>query len=158
MKQLVAMSKNNISVFVDYEATNVTFHIRETPDLLDLVREAIEASDIVGEGELLFERNMGRIVGTTSLVETTDADDIIYAKRKEREKYSRFAKNRELVPTSYIVICIRKQSGDYLLWTAWCGRLLPKEAYDPASHFSRTHALVYDEELIQLDTITTLRP
>ncbi|MNR24954.1 hypothetical protein D3C85_1420710 [compost metagenome] len=126
--------------------------------MLELVKEAIEGVDIVGEDEILFEKDMGRIVGATSLVETTDIDEIVYAKRKERDKYSRFAKNRELTPTSYIVVCVRKQGDEYTLWTAWCGRLLPKEAYDPASHFSRTHALAYDEDLVRLGTITAVNP
>lgn len=158
MRELVAISTNGVSVFVDYDATNVSFHIRETPNLLDLVGEAIEATDISGDGEIIFEKDMGRIVGTTTLVETTDVDEIVYAKRKERVKYSRFAKNGELTPTSYIVVCIRRQDNEYLLWTAMCGRLLPKEWHDPASHFSRTHALVYDEDLVRLDTATTINP
>lgn len=157
-RKLVGVSNDGYRVWLDHDATNVTFHIRETPNLLELVKEAIEGADIVGEDEILFEKDMWRIVGTTTLVKTTDADEIVYAKRKERDKYSRFAKNRELTPTSYIVVCVRKQGDDYMLWTAMCGRLLPKEWYDSTSHFSRTHALVYDEDLVQLDTATTVNP
>ena len=158
MKELIAVSINGVSVFLDYKATNVMFHIRETPNLLDLVREAIETTDIFGDNEIIFEKNMDRIVGTTTLVVTTDADEIVYAKRRERDKYSRFAKNRELTPVSYVVVCVRKQGDEYMLWTAWCGRLLPVESYDPTSHFSLTHALVYDKNLVQLDTVTTINP
>lgn len=157
-RKLLGVSKNNCEVWLDYDATNVTFHIRETSNLLELVKEAIEATDISGDDEIIFEKDMGRIVGTTTLVETTDADEIVYARRKNRVVYSRFAMNRELTPVGYVVVCIRKQDGEYLLWTAWCGRLLPKEWHDPSSNFSQTHALVYDESLLQLDTVTTIDP
>lgn len=159
MRQLFCKTKNDKAVFIDYDNTNVTFHILETPDLLELVKEALEQTEIGGrEQQIVFEKDLGRIVATTSLVETTDKDEIVYAKRRQRDSYSRFVKNRELIKTQYIVVVLRKVEGEYNLWTAGGGRLLPKEAYDPDSQFNATHALVYDEDLVQLDTITSIRP
>ncbi len=158
VRELIAISKNGREVWLDHDRTNVTFHVLETPDLLALVREAIETVDIGGDEEIVFEKDMGRVIGTTTLVETTDDDVTVYAKRKQRDRYSRFVKNRQPVSSCYIVVVIRKYDEDYTLWTAMCGRLLPKEAYIPGSVFNATHALVYDENLLQLDTITTSDP
>src|SRR3990167_727364 len=101
-KECLATSKNGRVVYIDYGNTNVTFHIRETSNLLELVEEVIEQTDISGE-KVVFETDMGRVVGTTTLVETTGRDEIVYAKRKERNAYSRFVKHREAVPSQYIV-------------------------------------------------------
>ena len=137
--------------------TNVTFHIRETSNLLELVKEVIEQADILGE-KVVFETDMGRVVGTTTLVETTDRDEIMYAKRKERNAYSRFVKHREAVPSQYIVVVLNYIACVYFLWTAMCGRLLPGDYSDPSDRlrldgFYQTHAQIYDESLIQLDTV-----
>jgi hypothetical protein len=35
-----------------------------------------------------------------------------------------------------------------------CGKLLPQEAYQDNSYFNATHALAYDENLVQTDTVT----
>jgi len=37
-----------------------------------------------------------------------------------------------------------------------CGHLLPAEAYVENSLFNQTHAMAYDESLIQLDTVRTI--
>lgn len=156
-KEYLATSKNGRVVYIDYGNTNVTFHIRETSNLLELVKEVIKQADILGE-KVVFETDMGRVVGTTTLVETTGRDEIIYAKRKERNVYSRFVKHREAVPSQYIVVALNFIAGEYFLWTAWCGRLLPGDYYDPSDRlksdgFYQTHAQVYDESLIQLNTV-----
>ena len=162
-KKLLCKSKNNKNIFLDEDNTNVHFHILETPNLLELVKETLVETEIEDEEQVVFEKDLGRIIGSTSLVETDENDEIVYAKRKNRNEYSRFVKNRELIPTSYIVIVLRKIDDGYNLWTAMCGRLLPSVAYDPkdkkdSNGFNRTHALVYDEKLIQLDTLTNVCP
>lgn len=154
----LGFSANGETVWLDHARTNVAYHLLETPDLLDLVREVLPTIQTTGEGQMVIEKDMGRAVGTTNLVETTDADEIVYAKRIGRDTYSRFAKHRDPIPCRSIVIVLRKTGGSYYLWTAMCGKLLPKEAYDRDSAFNATHALAYDERLIQLDTLTRKRP
>ncbi|HEX6258498.1 MAG TPA: hypothetical protein VFZ48_03395 [Candidatus Saccharimonadales bacterium] len=149
---------NGVEVYIDHDHTNVTYHLLETPDLLDLVREALPTIELPYEEQVVIEKDMGRVVGTTNLVETTDQDEIIYAKRIGRNTYSRFAKNRSPVACNSIVVVFRKRNAKYYLWTAMCGKLLPKEAYDAESHFNQTHALAYDERLVQLDTLTNTIP
>lgn len=149
---------NNKTVLLDYENTNIEYHLLETPDLTELVQEALPHL-VLGDGDqVVLEWDMGRIVGTTNLVETTDADEIVYAKRIGRNAYSRFAKNRQPIDCSSIVIVLRKDNEDYYLWTAMCAKLQPKEAWRPDSLYSKTHAMAYDETLIQLDTLTESKP
>ena len=155
----LATSRNSTVVYLDDNATHVMFHIRETPDLLDLVKEAIEAVDVPkNDDQFVFERDMGRVVGTTTRVHTGPTDEIVYAKRKERDSYSRFVKNRQAIPCRYIVIVLRNRAGKIYLWTAMCGRLIPAVAVNPSSHFWTNHALVYDDTLLQMDTMRTDNP
>lgn len=149
---------NNKTVLLDYGQTNIEYHLLETPDLIELVQEALPHLVLDDRDQVVLEQDMGRVVGTTNLVETTDRDTIVYAKRIGREQYTRFAKNRELTPCRSIVIVIRRSEGIYYLWTAMCGKKLPPEAYQENSAFNQTHALVYDESLIQLDTLVESRP
>lgn len=159
MKTLVlGSSADNKTIILDYENTNIDYHLLETPNLIELVKEVLPSLVVGDDDQAVLERDMGRVVGTTNLVETTDDDEIVYAKRIGREKYSRFVKNRQLAPCRSIVVVIRKCEEEYCLWTAMCGNLLPPEAYDEDSGFSATHALVYDELLIQRDTLRSSRP
>lgn len=135
-------------VTLDYANTNVEYHIIETPDLLSLVQEVLPTLILGDQAQIVVERDLGRIVGTTNLVETTDKDEIVYAKRVGRSKYSRFVKNRREIPCSSVVVVLRRGADGYYLWTAMCGKLLPPEAYQQGSDFNATHAMVYDEKLV----------
>ena len=163
MKEVIAAERlgataNGKEVFLDYTNTNVEYHLLETPNLLALVREALPYIELQDADQVVIEKDMGRIVGTTNLVETAEGDEIVYAKRVDRQEYSRFVMHRQPVPCDRIVMVIRKTGNTFYLWTAMCGMLLPKEAYQADSRFSQTHAMVYDEDLIQIDSLTQSRP
>ena len=153
MKRSLGKTADGFDAILDDNNTHVAYHLLETPDLIDLVIEALSSINTDGRDEVVVERDMGRVVGTTNLAETSDQDEIIYAKRKGRDTYSRFVKNRDVIPTQYIVVVLRKTVDGYLLWTAMCGRLLPQDAYDKNSKWSKMHAMVFDEHLVQKDTI-----
>lgn len=155
---ILGTTANGKEVCVDYKKTNINYHLLETPNLIELVKEALPNIVLEDLDQTVLEYDMGRVVGTTNLVETTQDDEILYAKRRDRDKYSRFVKNKELTPCSSLVIVIRKQDESYFLWTAMCGRMLPPDAYVEDSLFNRTHALVYDETLIQKHTATSSKP
>lgn len=160
LKKLLELgsSADGEMVTIDYDNTNLEYHLLETPGLLDLVREALPTVVLAGQTQVIVERDLGRVVGTTNLIEMTNEDEIIYAKRIGRSSYSRFAKNREPIASSSIVIVLRKGEGEYYLWTAMCGKLLPPEAYQQDSDFNATHAMAYDEKLVQVDTVTHSKP
>src|SRR6478672_6233102 len=98
MPELLAVSENNQSVFFDIEHTNIGLHMIEYPTILELVKTVVQHSVLEGEN-VGIEYDMGKVVGKTSCVETTEDDEIVYAKRLQRDSYSRFVKNRQLEDT-----------------------------------------------------------
>lgn len=162
MPEFLTTSLNQVKVFVDLENTNLALHVIENPNLQSLIKEVVEKSVLEGD-KVALEVDLGRIVGTTSMVEIGDGDEIVYVKRLGRDSYSKFVKDRELIPTSWVVTILFKEDYGYLVWSGWCGRLLPQEpdgkgGSRTAREFDRTHALVYDPNIIQIDTLNTTRP
>lgn len=148
----IATGRNSVSVYLDPHHSNVALHLLETPHLLDLVAELIATEDIHGE-KVAIEKDMLRTVGHTSLVKTDNSDEIVYAKRKQRDTYSRFVKNKQLLPTSWVTVILFREDNRYFLWSAWCGRLIPR-----VKDFWKNHALVYDPAIIQTETETNTVP
>lgn len=162
MVEFLTNSSNNAKVFSDVDSTNLALHIIENPNLLSHIKEAVKKSDLEGE-KVALEVDLGRIVGVTSMVEIHDGDEIVYAKRLDRDSYSKFVKNRDLVPTSWVVAILFKEEYGYLVWSGWCGRLLPQEpdgkgGSRTAKEFEASHALVYDPKIIQMDTLKSSKP
>lgn len=162
MREFLTTSNNNQPVYVDVEKTNLALHIVENPDLLTYIKEAIEQREVIGK-KVALEVDLGRTIGTTSMVEVSDEDEVVYAKRIGRERYSKFVKNRDLVPTSWVVAILFKDQDCYLVWSGWCGRLLPQEpdgsgGTRTSREFDQTHAMVYDPNIIQMDTLCTYPP
>lgn len=161
-REFLCKSANGVDVFVDLENTNIGLHVIENPDLVELVKEAVEGSEVDGD-KVALQKDLGRVVGKTSMVEVDERDEIVFAKRIERDKFSKFVKNRELVPTSNVVAILFKEDYGYLVWSAWCGELMPQEpggkgGTRTSREFDRTHAMVYDPEIIQPGTETTINP
>ena len=162
MKEFVCKTRSGESVYIDHEATKVGLHLAEAPQLLQLVKEVLTIRDVEGENVAL-EVDLGRIVGETSLIETTDDDEIVYARRLQRDKYTRFVKNKELMPTSWVTVILHKVDDGYNLWSAWCGKLVPtspggEDEMPKSQGYWRNHALVYDADIIQADTVTEVCP
>lgn len=162
MQQFICKTENNQSVFIDTETSNARLHILENPNLLDLVKEVLEQSEVSGE-KAAIEKDLGREIGETTLVETSDTDEIIYAKRLHRDTFTRFVKNRQPAKTNYITVILNKADNGYELWSAWCGRLVPTspgtdQEMSTTREFWAQHALVFDPKIIQADTITTTYP
>ncbi len=162
MQKFLAESKNGQKVFTDLDNTNIALHIVENPSLLNLVKDLIKLSEISGEN-VGIEHDFGKVVGKTSCVKTTDKDKIVYAKRKQRDSYSRFVKNRQLEDTNLVSAVLFKNEYGYLLWSAWCGSLVPTSPdsegrMKTSEGFWQNHALVYDESLIQHGTEQQDRP
>lgn len=101
-------------------------------------------------------------IGYSMLLETTDDDEIIYAKRLERNLYTRFIKGKE-PGYSYQVMCILKKSQQvndaYELITMYPGgnsekepedlHIQDKEEMKRSLLFWRNRALIYIKENIE---------
>lgn len=164
MKELLGKSKNNIAVYFDASGSHAATHFEDTPELKALVQEVVGRKDL--EGDLVkFDTDMGRVVGTSDLVETDASDEIVYAKRKNRDTYASFTKSRPPRPCSTVAVSLNRQSdGTYELHSAWIGPIdspsFPgDEKETPESKpFWTSHALVWGRQEIQPGTETTICP
>jgi len=97
-------------------------------------------------------------------VEIAEDDDIVYAKRINRDNYTKFVKNRNPPATSYFTVLLYKDGEDsYELVSAWVGRTCPSfpddiNATSDSKPFWDKHALVYGTQAIQDDTLTQISP
>lgn len=107
--------------------------------------------------------NMGRKVGFCTCVKVTEADKVIMAVRKKRHGPTPMVVGREPEPCSSLVVILKKgydHEGEYfILITAFVGEGSEPEPWDRqltpgtpaharAVKFWQTHALLYDEEVI----------
>jgi hypothetical protein len=163
MKKEISHTKNGRLVYVDDESSHAATHLADTPTLLALVQEFITELS-VEDDNIYLDKDMGRVVGTSDLVETTDQDEIVYARRPNRQTYTRFALHRTAEPTQMVTIVLQKDSdGNYELWSAWIGIAAPQfpgdEKETPESKpFWNRHALVWGNQAVQPGTETTACP
>ena len=162
-KQYLGYTKNNLRVFVDTESSHATAHITDDPALLALI-PGILASTLAIDGNIYFDKDMGRVVGKCDLVETRDDDQIVYAKRRNRNNYARFVLNRAPEQTSFITLALnRVATGEYELKSVWFGRLAPQfpgdnGATEESGPFWRRHALAWGTQVVQEGTKTNFWP
>jgi len=115
-------------------------------------------------GRLAIERDMGRVIGNTDIVETSDTDSIFYAQPNKKNFFSRYAKNRLPSPSHKLTIILEKDSdGDYEIVDTWigpCSPPFPGDVYETVKSRSywQTHALVLDPQAVQPKTITKTCP
>jgi hypothetical protein len=111
------------------------------------------------------------VIGYCNLVETYEKDEIVYAKRVNREIYTRFVKNVVPEPTNSAVFILKKnanKSGEYYLISMFPGYQNHKEPEDinigskeeliNSLEFWKNHALVYDESTIDVNSIKNYCP
>ncbi|WP_456276428.1 hypothetical protein [Bacillus sp. AK128] len=110
-------------------------------------------------------------IGITSLVDTDENSEIVYAKRKERNLYTRFVKHRQGSITNSFVVILNKsrhKENEYFLVTMFPGKGAYREPEDPnistkeelneSLLFWSSHALVFDESTIDRTTVTPICP
>lgn len=162
-KEFLGKTKNGFDVYVDMESSHAATHFAHQPELFGAVREVISSID--AEGNVVrVETDLGRVIGETDLVETTEQDEIVYARRPLRGvQYSRFVKNKSSSPTSWVTVDLRKDGENYRIYTAFVGRLAPSFPggdflAEKSREFWSTHALVWGSQEVVLGTETTECP
>jgi hypothetical protein len=155
--RIIGKTKNGKAVYVDTQSSHAATHIADTPNLLELVQEFV--ADFVPDGdEICVDKDMGRSVGLSDLVETGETDKIFYSKRLNRDNYTRFVQDRKAETTNFATVVLRKDpAGDYELWSAWIGPAVPQfpgdEFEKPESRpFWQKHALVWGNQAVQPGT------
>lgn len=161
--QLLCVTANDQKVYYDPIESHTATHFHDTPQLKALVKEVLEQTSLNQEKEV-FEYDLHRIVGKMDLIETTNTDEIIYAKRVNRDSFTRFVLNKSPADTSIVTFVLyRQDETSYVLSSAWVGKIVPSfpgsETETPESKpYWKNHALVWGTQNIQLDTETTVQP
>lgn len=110
-------------------------------------------------------------VGYCNCIDTDTDDEIIFAKRHGRDTYTRFVKNKKsniVYSVIFILNKNRKNFGEYYLVSMFPGKETFKEPEDinikskveltECLEFWQNHALIYDEEIIDINTIKNYCP
>ena len=124
-------------------------------------------SRVKSEGRkfLIEEVKFDRIVGETVCVPTTDADEIVWAKRPKRFGHSRFVKNRKPEPCDRVVVVLKRDDVEdyYVLIPAFVGHRPEPEPGDRNANgnsraFWESRALIWGSEETIPGTETTVCP
>lgn len=158
-KEFLGKTKNGCDVYVDLETSHAATHIQDTPELLGLVKGALQEIEPT-ENYHEFELDMGHVIGTSDLVETSEDDEIVYAKRRNRDTYTRFVRNKDPIPTQFLTLCLEKMNDDaYNLYSTWAGPNCPSSpdsivATPESKPFWEKHALVWGTQEVISGTET----
>jgi hypothetical protein len=104
-----ATSKNGKDITWLGEKSHAFTHFQDAPGLEAITREIIRSHDIGDGREIYLDIDMGRSVGESGLVEVEEGDELIYAIRKNRDRYTVFVKNRKPKPCSLVHVVIRQR-------------------------------------------------
>jgi hypothetical protein len=145
-------------------------HLASHPEVAALVPEVLATltvADFTGR-DLNKVVDLGRVVGISTCVETTDGDAIVFARRRGRKDgCTRFVRNREGNPTSTVVVRLfLNDQGLVALMTAFVGADAPAEPCSPSGRkdrgtwksactFWQSHALCWDGEVESDDFTAT---
>jgi len=164
----IGTSKNGVRVMYDPIRSHAATHLEDTPQLASLVAEVVGAMDLTGQ-ELARHIDLGRVVGTSDVVEVDDTDDIVYAVRKNREDDGLvpFTKTRKAQESTYVSVhLIPQKDGSYVLSSAWIGTFddddepFPQSADATKSSVAYWNhwAFVWGSQEVVSGTATTVRP
>ena len=162
-KYVIAKSPNGYDIYVDLITSSAGHCLSRQPYLINLIKEVLMPMHLKGPN-VSIEYDMGRVIGNTEIVTTSDKDAIFYAKSKNQNSFSRFVKNRSMSPTSQLTIILERDGdNNYELSDTWIGQNSPpfpgdgKETKLSKSYWE-SHALVMDQQVIQSKTITKVCP
>lgn len=160
----LAVSRNNISVWYDPISSHAATHIKDMPNLDKLAAEVVRQTDI-NEPYMQFHIDFGHTVGTSDLVENSPNDEIVYAKRLNRNEYAAFNKTKGAQPSSLVTVALEMQEdGTCELVSAWIGPSdspsFPGTERETAEskEFWAKHALVWGNQEVQPGSETINSP
>ena len=119
-------------------------------DVEKYLAEALGKVTSDGKYFVVANVDLGRVIGQRVCVETSDTDEILFAKRQHRKGLTRFVKNRKPKDSSTVQLVL-KQTEDlntYVCLTAYVGIHSEPEPWDPNAtensvKFWETHALIW---------------
>lgn len=129
-------------------------HMRQHANVLPFLKEIIPNMTVADKGGFIKTSiDMGRVIGVSDCVPTTQYDDIVYAQRVGRPGKTRFVKNRNPQPSSHVAVVMKRVGDKFKLLTSFIGQVAEKEPFDKSirtdeefmqsKHFWDNHALVW---------------
>jgi len=160
--ELLSASKNSVKVYYDMISSHAATHFADTPQLKGLVIQLLQNTNLTKDKEH-FEYDFKKLVGKSDLIATKPGDEIIYAKRLNRDNYTRFIMNTEPADSSVITVVLYKHDDYYELCSTWVGLIVPSFPTAPTATadsvpFWKEHALVWGTQEIQPGTETKVWP
>ncbi len=147
------------------EGTHLPNEMRE---ILPEILAKIDSSEYDLDADLRFEAcvDMGRTIGTTKLVPTSNTDEIVFAQLPHSEGLSRFVKNHgtEPKPTTMVTLIFKVNYGPgYAIVTGGIGHGAQREPWQEdsrptARHFWAEHAYIWGTLKVIPETETTICP
>ena len=131
-----------------------------TPELLE---DAIGRINTGGKDFVKERVDYDHPVGEQTCVGVGPEDEIVMVYRKGRSGQTPMVKNREAEPCNSVMVILRKdrlapEEATYEMLTSYVGEGSPREPWDPglsteeeckeSEEYWRTHALIYDDSLI----------
>ncbi len=162
-KFAISEPKNGHSIYVNLISSSAGRYLSRQPYVISLVKELLASKKLRGE-RMVIEQDMGRAIGMTDIVATSDKDTIYYAQPTKSEVFSRFAKNRyPQLSNTLTVIALQDTDGNYEVTDIWIGPncpAFPGDEYETleSKAYWQTHALVQDAQIIQSKSITKTCP
>ena len=163
MKHPIGQTANRTPVYVDLTRSQAAAHIAQQPHLPGLIKEALAKLNAT-EPSMSIEHDMGRNIGYSFVVETTDKDAVLYARLLRDDIYTRFVKNGKPAQTSFLTIVLKlDDDNEYELVDTWIGRINPprpgsEHETAQSKPYWTNHAFVFDKQPIQTSTITNKCP
>lgn len=162
-KYVITESPSGYEVYVNLITSSAGQYISRQPHVITLMKEVLDAKTLTGL-HVAIEHDMGRVIGNSNIVETTDKDTIYYAKAFKKSVFSRYAKNRNPAPSNVLTIILERDAdGGYEIHDTWIGPYSPPfpdidNMAAKSITYWENHALAQDEHAIQAKTITKVCP
>jgi len=153
-----------LPVFLFCYAVNAATHFADSPQLKELTQKVL-ARTTLDKDQMLFDTEIGSPIGKSDLVENDEGDDIVYAKRKNRDVYTSFNKTKAPHPCSIVAIGVEKIGDNkYELLSAWIGSIdsppfpgQENEAPESKDYWLK-HSFAWGTQEIQEGTETSVCP
>ncbi len=158
-RYVISDTPGSYEVYVNLITSSAGHYLSRQPYVLGLIKEVLDSVKLK-DSNVTIERDMGRVIGNTDIIETTEKDTIYYAKANKKLVFSKFAKNRFPAPSQQLTICLVKDlDGNYDVLDTWIGPSTPPFPGDVnetsgSKLYWDTHALVQDAQSVQSKTIT----
>ncbi len=160
---VIVESPGGYKIYVNLIASQAGRYLSRQPYVIGLIKEVLKPMALKNS-RVAIERDMGRVIGNTDIIETTEKDTIFYAQAAKQNVFSRYAKNRYPLPSRKLTIILKQDDfGDYEIHDTWIGPNKPPFPGDQnetakSKTYWETHALVQDAQVVQFKTITKVCP